>query len=113
MVVPAASDNVELAVELANWMTNDENQLEFAKLVSIFPSTEEAAQDPFFCSDQESLEGRARCIQAESVERSFDNQVRTDIRDAIRRSFAEAMLGQKDAETALSEAEAAVNSILE
>ena len=113
MVVPAASDNVELAVELANWMTNDENQLEFAKLVSIFPSTIEAAQDPFFCSDQESLEGRARCIQANSVERSFDNQVRTDIRDAIRRSFAEAMLGQKDAETALSEAETAVNTILE
>ncbi len=113
MVVPAASDNVELAVELANWMTNDENQLAFAKLVSIFPSTIEAAQDPFFCSDQESLEGRARCIQAESVERSFDNQVRTDIRDAIRRQFAEAMLGQKDAETALSEAESAVNNILQ
>ena len=113
MVVPAASDNPELAVALANWVTNDANQLEFAKLVSIFPSTTEAAQDPFFCSDEESLEGRARCIQANSVERSFDNQVRTDIRDIIRRQFAEAMLGQKSAEEALSEAEAAVNDLLE
>ena len=46
MVVPAASDNPELAVALANWMTNDENQLEFAKQVSIFPSTVEGRSRP-------------------------------------------------------------------
>ena len=112
MVVPAASDNIDLAIELANFVTNDANQLAFAKLVSIFPSTKEAAQDPFFCSDQESLEGQARCIQANSIERGFDNQVREDIKQEIRRGFAEAMLGQKDAATALADAEQAVTEIL-
>ncbi len=112
MVVPADSDNIELAVELANWVTNDANQLEFAKQVSIFPSTKEAAQDPFFCSDEESLEGQARCIQANSIERGFDNQVRQDVKDIVRRAFAEAMLGQKDAETALADAETAVTELL-
>lgn len=112
LVVPAGSDNVELAIELANWVTNDANQLTFAKLVSIFPSTKAAAADPFFCSDQESLEGRARCIQAESIERGFDNQVREDIKQEVRRGFAEAMLGQKSAEQALADAEGAVAQIL-
>lgn len=112
MVVPAASDNIELAIELANFMTNDANQLAFAKLVPIFPSTEEAAQDPYFCSDQESLEGRARCIQSQSVGRGFDNQVRQDVKDEIRKAFAEAMLGQKGAEQALADAETMVNQIL-
>lgn len=112
MVVPAASDNIDLAIELANFVTNDANQLAFAKLVSIFPSTIEAAQDPFFCSDEESLEGQARCIQANSIERGFDNQVREDIKQEIRRGFAEAMLGQKDAATALADAEQAVSEIL-
>jgi len=112
MVVPAASDNIELAIELANFMTNDANQLAFAQLVPIFPSTMEAAQDPYFCSDQESLEGQARCIQANSIERGFDNQVRQDVKDEIRRAFAEAMLGQKGAEQALADAAETVNQIL-
>ncbi len=112
MVVPMGSDNVELAIELANWVTNDANQLAFSKIVSVFPSTKEAAADPFFCSDQESLEGQARCIQAESIERGFDNQVREDIKQEVRRGFAEAMLGQKDAAQALADAEQAVAEIL-
>ena len=109
MVVPKASDNVDLAIELANFVTNDANQLAFAKLVSIFPSTVQAAGDAFFCSDQESLEGRARCIQAQSIDRSFDNQVREDIKDEIRKAFGEAMLGQKTAEQALQDAATAVS----
>ena len=112
MVVPAASDNIDLAIELANFMTNDANQLEFAKLVSIFPSTKEAATDPFFCSDQESLEGQARCIQSKSIDRGFDNQVREDLRDLIREQFAAAMLGQKDATQAMADAEQAVTQLL-
>ena len=112
MVVPVASDNIDLAIELANFMTNDANQLEFAKLVSIFPSTKEAAADPFFCSDQESLEGQARCIQSKSIDRGFDNQVREDLRDLIREQFAAAMLGQKDATQALADAEQAVTQLL-
>ncbi len=109
MVVPAASDNVDLAIELANFVTNDANQLAFAKLVSIFPSTVQAAGDEFFCSDQESLEGRARCIQAQSIDRSFDNQVRQDIKDEIRKAFGEAMIGQKTVEQALEDAATAVS----
>ena len=109
MVVPKASDNIDLAIELANFVTNDANQLAFAKLVSIFPSTTQAASDEFFCSDQESLEGRARCIQAQSIDRSFDNQVRQDIKDEIRKAFGEAMIGQKTAEQALEDAATAVS----
>lgn len=112
MVASAASDNIDLAIELAHWVTNDDNQLEFAQLVSIFPSTEEATADPYFCSAQESLEGQARCIQAQSIERGFDDQVREDVRDILRDAFVVAMLGQKNAEEALADAERGVNQLL-
>lgn len=112
MVVPSTSRHPELAIALANWVTNDANQLAFSQIVSIFPSTIEAAADPFFCSDLESLEGRARCIQSQSIDRSFDNQVRQDVKDILRRAFAEAMLGQKDAATALADAETEVRVLL-
>ncbi len=113
MVVPQASDNIDLAIELANWVTNDANQLAFSQLVSIFPSTTVAAADPFFCEDEESLEGRARCTQAQTVGRSFDNEVRQDIKDEIRQAFGEAMLGRKSAEEALADAATAVRVLLQ
>jgi ABC-type glycerol-3-phosphate transport system substrate-binding protein len=112
MVVPRASRHHELAIALANWVTNDENQLAFAQIVSIFPSTVAAAADPFFCEDLETLEGSARCIQSQSIDRSFDNQVRQDVKDVIRQAFAEAMLGQKDAASALADAERQVSELL-
>ena len=39
LVVPTASKNHEAAIKFANYVTNDDNQLAFCKLVSIFPST--------------------------------------------------------------------------
>jgi len=113
MVVPAASDNIPLAIELANWVTNDENQLAFSQLVSIFPSTKEAAADPFFCSDEESLEGRARCIQSQSIERSADISIPDDVRLEMTRTFQSAMLGVETAEEALAGAETRIQGMLE
>ncbi len=47
-VVPAKSDVKEQAAELIEYVTSAAAQLEFCKLVTIFPSTKETLQDPFF-----------------------------------------------------------------
>lgn len=60
-VVPRASQNQELAVELALWMTSPENQLEFDKLVPILPSTRATVEDAFF------REGRGEPLKDKAV----------------------------------------------
>ncbi|MCL5037030.1 MAG: sugar ABC transporter substrate-binding protein [Chloroflexi bacterium] len=47
-VVPRASKNRGKAVDLALFLTGDENQLEFCKLVPLLPSRKKAASDEFF-----------------------------------------------------------------
>ena len=48
VVVPTMSKNHSEAIDFANYITNDESQLEFCKVVNILPSTKKAAADPFF-----------------------------------------------------------------
>jgi cellobiose transport system substrate-binding protein len=44
--VPAATDNVEEAVEFAAWLAAPEQQVKLFTETNVFPSSEEAAQDP-------------------------------------------------------------------
>ncbi|MGP3970205.1 ABC transporter substrate-binding protein [Streptomyces sp. 6N223] len=44
--VPAATDNVEEAVEFAAWLAAPEQQVTLFKETNVFPSSEEAANDP-------------------------------------------------------------------
>lgn len=47
VAVPRASKDGARAVDFALFVTNDENQLEFSRQVVVFPSTRQAAGDPF------------------------------------------------------------------
>ncbi|MEQ4203913.1 extracellular solute-binding protein [Actinopolymorpha sp. B9G3] len=46
--IPAKSDVKEQAAEFIEYVTSAEAQLEFCKLVTIFPSTKDTLEDPFF-----------------------------------------------------------------
>jgi putative chitobiose transport system substrate-binding protein len=48
IVVPAASDNKEAATEFAKFVTSNEQQVAFAKVVPIVPTTKGAESDPAF-----------------------------------------------------------------
>lgn len=116
LVVPSASKNKKEAIAFANYITNDENQLEFCKKVAIFPSTAKAAADPYFKSDSTSLEGIARGICADSLSKSADislgveNQV--EIQDAINKISEASIMGNTDPQKAITDAETKVNTIL-
>jgi putative chitobiose transport system substrate-binding protein len=59
--VKAKSKNLSAAIALARWVTNAENQKEFAQLVpGIFPSTTESANDPFFSQNDGTPAGLAK-----------------------------------------------------
>lgn len=46
--IPADSDVHAQAAEFVKWVTSPANQLAFCKLVTIFPSTEQTLDDPYF-----------------------------------------------------------------
>ena len=48
LVIPRSTDVEAAAIEFAAYVTNNENQLEFAKAANVLPSTVAAAQDSYF-----------------------------------------------------------------
>ena len=48
LVIPKSTDAEEAAIEFATYVTNDANQLEFAKEANVLPSTVAAAKDSYF-----------------------------------------------------------------
>jgi len=60
-VVPKTSKHREEAVKFALFMTNDENQLEFCKIVPLLPSTKKAAKDDFF------VKGKGNPLEDEAI----------------------------------------------
>jgi putative chitobiose transport system substrate-binding protein len=67
LAIPAASKYHAEAIKLAAWIASAKNQIEFCKLVSIFPTTKEGVTDPFFTSDTSTLEGKANAMMSESL----------------------------------------------
>jgi ABC-type glycerol-3-phosphate transport system substrate-binding protein len=96
-------------------MTNAENQLEFSKIVTIFPSVTEALEDPYFTDDSDgTVESKARRIAAEQLENArnlvpvqFDDRVKSAVIGKIQL----ALNGELTASEALDQAVAEANAI--
>lgn len=119
LLIPKDSKHHKEAIDFANFVTNDENQLGFAKVAAIFPSTKKAAADPYFSEDTETLIGRARAVGSEVVSSNallcIDavNVRYDDINEAMDDVIEECIFDSSiDPQQALNDAEDAVNSIL-
>jgi putative chitobiose transport system substrate-binding protein len=116
LVVPEASKHHKEAIDFANYITNDENQLAFCKTVQIFPSTTKASQDPFFTADTKTVDTKAVAIAAKSNEKSADLSLGlaqdADIFTAINKIYEAAILGNTDPQKAINDAEKKVNDLL-
>lgn len=97
--IPKTSRNQAAAVKFALFVTNDQNQLEFAKQVVILPSTRGAARDPFFTAPGQTPEDEARRLSARSLPRSRDLTVVVPNSGDLLREFKfaieSAFLGEK------------------
>ena len=105
LVVNATSDRPDLAKEFAKYVTNDANQLEFAKAASVFPSSAGTLDDPYFTEDDGDGATAVRLQSAEQVREAvvwwpaaFSGAA--DV-GTLREQIAQAVLGQKTAQEAL------------
>ena len=67
-VIPQRAKHKEKALKFALYLTNKQNQLEFAKLTTILPVNKETLEDEYFTVNSDnSLEAKARIISANQL----------------------------------------------
>jgi multiple sugar transport system substrate-binding protein len=113
--VAAHSKNKTTAAAFARFVTNAENQLAFAKIVTIFPSTNGTLEDPYFTKDDGTDVGRVRVAAAQQLKTAVNytpTRLSEQMKDTLRQELANAMLGKKPARKALDDAVAKCNSLL-
>ena len=119
VAVSAKSKNKDQAVDFAKFITNGENQLNFAKIVAILPSVKEAAQDEFFTkgADSDDPAEKGKYFAAKQLEYSVDLFAPVEdvsqINKIINEEFRKVLLEDKDPQKALDDAEAEVNKLLQ
>lgn len=116
LVIPAATDVPEAAVDFALFLTNDVNQLAFAQAANVLPSTAAALADDYFSSDDDATGGveQARAVSASQMGQAEVLIPATDgikdLQGIIYDNLQAAMLGQKTVEQAVSDAAATWNA---
>lgn len=110
IVIPRDSKNPDAAVKFALFVTNDENQLTFAKAANVLPSTIKALADSYFkeVPATASTVDKARVISAQQLQQA-EILIPTlkdikKLQKAIYENLQAAMLGQKTVDQAVEEA---------
>ncbi len=70
LIVPLKSKHHKEAIDFALFLTNAENQLEFAKLAPVFPSQKQALEDKYFSQNSSDMEQKVRFIGASGLKNS-------------------------------------------
>jgi putative chitobiose transport system substrate-binding protein len=115
IVIPAASDNKEAATEFAKFVTSNEQQVAFAKVVPIVPTTKGAEGDPAFqltdTTDPILIAQAMVGTKGSLINPSFTPPKNTDdIFKNFNDNIEAAFLGAKTAQEALDDAVAFWNS---
>ncbi|MEV6713812.1 sugar ABC transporter substrate-binding protein [Lentzea sp. NPDC051208] len=113
--VPKSSKNQATALAFGRFVTNAENQVKFAKLASIFPSTSKGGDDPYFTTEDGTDEARVRVAAAKQLKTAVNYtpvQFSDQMREALLQQLADAMLGKKSPKQALNDAVAECNRLL-
>lgn len=111
LVIPANTDAPEAALAFALYLTNDANQLSFAKAAGVLPSTVAALKDSYFTAvagseatpeDQARAVSAAQMAQAEVLVPPMDGV--QELQAILYDNLQAAMLGQKSVDQAVSDA---------
>lgn len=116
VAIPKGTDQPDAALKFALFLTNNENQLAFAKAANVLPSTIQSAKDAYFTTapaDATSID-KARIVSAGQLQKAevlipVIKNIKT-LQQTIYENLQAAMLGQKTVDQALSDAAQTWNS---
>jgi ABC-type glycerol-3-phosphate transport system substrate-binding protein len=102
------------AIALAQFFTNPKSMVEFAKLVSVYPSSPSAYDDPFFSAKPIAIEDMAK--PAADISKLADIvpliPQKGDVNAIVLRHVQEALFNNVDAQTALTDAVTEANALI-
>ncbi|KAA2250130.1 extracellular solute-binding protein [Solihabitans fulvus] len=113
--VAAHSKNKATAIAFGRFVTNAQNQMAFAKIVTVFPSTAGTLNDPFFTQDDGTDIGRVRVASAKQLANGINYtpvQLSDQMKTVLRNELANAMLGKSTPQQALDNAVNQCNQLL-
>jgi putative chitobiose transport system substrate-binding protein len=104
------------SIALAQFFTNPRSMLEFAKIVSIYPSTPASYDDPFFSAPPVAIEDSAKPYAKEAVAQLADILPtiphKADVNNIVLQAVQQALFNNVDPQTALSGAVEQANALL-
>ncbi len=116
LIIPSKAKNKDMALKFALFLTNKQNQLEFAKLTSVLPVNKEALSDEYF-KKSSTKEELARKISAEQIQNIGEGLKNTRNKKNIilltNTALAEIMSGKADVDFALKEFDKKINDFKE
>ncbi|GGB43820.1 sugar ABC transporter substrate-binding protein [Lentibacillus populi] len=106
--IPSKTKNQEAAVELLKYITNAENQLEFAKIAgTVLPSTKDSLDDSYFKEAGDSPKAQGMMQASKALERAEvlipPTENSADVREATKNIFVQNLQGELSSEEALSQ----------
>lgn len=110
LVIPRNSDQPDAALKFALFVTNNENQLAFAKAANVLPSTVQALSDSYFetLKTDASSADKARIVSAKDLKQAevlIPTMKNLNVlQKAIYENLQAAMLGEKTVEQAVADA---------
>ncbi|MCY7321255.1 MAG: sugar ABC transporter substrate-binding protein [Phormidesmis sp. CAN_BIN36] len=110
LVIPKDTDQPDAALKFALFVTNNENQLAFAKAANVLPSTIKASQDSYFITTPANANAvdKARIVSASQL-KSAEVLIPAmknvkELQKVIYQNLQAAMLGQKTVDQAVNDA---------
>ena len=106
--------NASLA--LAQFFSNPQSMLDFAKIVAIYPSTPASYDDPFFSAAPVAIEDSAKPYAKDAVSKLADIVPfvpnKADVNEVVLQAVQQALFNNVDPQTALTDAVAQANALL-
>jgi putative chitobiose transport system substrate-binding protein len=107
LVIPRNTDQPDAALKFALFVTNNTNQLAFAKAANVLPSTGDALKDGYFTSGDAALD-KARAISAQQMADAEvllpANKDIKELQKIVYDNLQAAMLDEKTVDQAIADA---------
>ncbi len=105
------------SIALAQFFTNPQSMLEFAKIVAVYPSTPKSYDDPFFAAAPVAIEDSAKPIAKDIVSTLADIvptvPKKADVNEIVRQAVESALFNGVSAQAALSDAVQKANALIQ
>jgi putative chitobiose transport system substrate-binding protein len=115
--VKADTEYPNASLALAQFFTNPQSMLEFAKIVAIYPSTPASYDDPFFSAPPVAIEDSAKPYAKDAVSKLADIVPtvpnKAEVNEIVLQAIQQALFNTVDPQTALSDAVAQANELLQ